>query len=83
MRRTLSRPQSGAAAGHRRHRRHRLVRLCLILAVALLLLGLAAALVGWVGTYLVPVVVILGVVVGSFGLLVWVASTLDDRWYTL
>jgi hypothetical protein len=80
MRRTLSRPQSGAAAGHRRHR---LVRLCLILAVALLLLGLAAALVGWVGTYLVPVVVILGVVVGSFGLLVWVASTLDDRWYTL
>jgi hypothetical protein len=29
------------------------------------------------------VVVILGVVVGSFGLLVWVASKLDDRWYTL
>ena len=79
MRTTVSTPHSGAAADRRR----RLVRLCVILAVALLLLGLAAALVGWVGTYLVPVLVILGVVVGAFGLLVWVASKLDDRWYTL
>ena len=61
-----------------------------MLALALMIAGLIATVVvgpgeaiSWVVTYLIPTLVILGVVVGSFGLLVWVASTLDDRWYTL
>ena len=52
-----------------------------VLAVVLFM-GLAAV-VGGVGTYLVPVVVIIGVVVVLFWPLAWVASELDDRWYTL
>ncbi len=46
-----------------------------------MVLGLAIAL-GW-GTYVVPVAVIIGVIVVSFWLLVWVAGQLSDRWYTL
>ena len=52
------------------------------LGAALVFLGLASF-VGWVGTYLFPVVLVVGVVVSSFALLVWVAGKLDDRWYTL
>jgi hypothetical protein len=62
MRRTHSRPHSGVAFN-----RHRLVRLSTILVVVFLLLGLAVFVSG-VGTYLIPVVVILGVVVGVLGL---------------
>jgi hypothetical protein len=52
-----------------------------VLAVVLFM-GLAAV-VGGVGTYLVPVVMIIGVVVVSFWPLAWVAGKLHDRWYTL
>ena len=53
-----------------------------VLGLVLVFLGLASF-VGWVGTYLFPVVLVVGVVVSSFALLVWVAGKLDDRWYTL
>ena len=76
MRRTAYTPGSGADP-KRRHSR----MLWAALAVAVLLLGLAIAL-GW-GTYVVPVAVIIGVIVMSFWLLVWVAGLLTDRWYTL
>jgi hypothetical protein len=75
MRRTPSTRESAKAA-----KRRRLVRLSMILAVVFLLLGLAVFVSG-VGTYVIPVVVILGGVSGSFALLVWVAGQLDDRWY--
>ena len=58
-----------------------LLMLSAVLAVVLFM-GLAAV-VGGVGTYLVPVVVIIGVVVVLFWPLAWVASELDDRWYRL
>ena len=77
MRRTLSTRESATAA-----KRRRLVRFSVILTVVCLLLSLAVFVSG-LGTYLFPVMVILGVVAGSFALLVWVASQLDDRWYTL
>ncbi len=77
MRRKLSTRGSDKAA-----KRRRLVRLSVILSVVFLLLGLAVFVSG-VGAYVLPVVVILGVVAGSFALLVWVAGQLDDRWYTL
>jgi hypothetical protein len=54
----------------------------MVVLAVVLFKGLTAVL-GWVGTYLVPVVVIFGVVVVSFWPLVWVAGKLDDRWYTL
>ena len=44
----------------------------------MLIVGIVAAIVvgpgmaiGWVGTYLIPVVAILGVMFGAFGLLMW------------
>jgi hypothetical protein len=76
MRRTAYTPGSGVDPKRRRSR-----MLWAALAVAVLLLGLAIAL-GW-GTYVVPVAVIIGVIVVSFWLLVWVAGLLTDRWYTL
>ena len=46
--------------------------------LVLLVVGIVAAIVvgpgmaiGWVGTYLIPVVAILGVMFGAFGLLMW------------
>ncbi len=75
-RRTVSERENGAAT-----ERRSLPMLLAVLAVVLFVV--LAAVVGWVGTYLVPVVVIIGAVVVSFGLLVWVAGKLDDRWYTL
>ncbi len=54
----------------------------MVVLAVVLFKGLTAVL-GWVGTYLVPVVMIIGVVVVLFWPLAWVASKLDDRWYTL
>ena len=76
-RRTASGRGNGLAA-----RRRSLLMLSAVLGLVLLFLGLAS-LVGWVGTYLFPVVVVVGVVVFSFALLVWVAGKLDDRWYAI
>ena len=76
MRRTASTAQPGADTKRRRSR-----LLWAALGVLVLMLGLVIAL-GW-GTYVVPVVVIIGVIVVSFWLLVWVAGLLTDRWYTL
>jgi hypothetical protein len=38
--------------------------------VAAILVGPGVA-IGWVGTYLIPVVAVLGVIVGAYGLLMW------------
>ena len=54
----------------------------MVVLAVVLFKGLIAVL-GWVGTYLVPVVVIIGVVVVSFWPLGWVAGKLDVRWYAL
>ncbi len=59
----------------------RLVLLSAILAVVLLLLGLAAVLVDWVGNVFIPVAVILGVVFFSLSLLVWVVNRISDPPY--
>ena len=53
----------------------------MVVLAVVLFKGLTAVL-DWVGTYLVPVVVIIGVVV-SFWPLGWVAGKLDVRWYAL
>ncbi len=63
------------------NKRRRLVSLSAILAVVLLLLGLAAVLVNWVGNVLIPVAVILGVVFVSISLLVWVVNRIPDPPY--
>ena len=76
-RRAVSGGGNGAATGRRS-----LSMLLGVLGLVLVFLGLASF-VGWVGTYLFPVVLIVAVVVSSFALLAWVAGKLDDRWYTL
>jgi hypothetical protein len=53
----------------------------MVVLAVVLFKGLTAGL-DWVGTYLVPVVVIISVVV-SFWPLGWVAGKLDVRWYAL
>ena len=53
----------------------------MVVLAVLLFKGLTTVL-DWVGAYLVPVVVIIGVVV-SFWPLGWVAGKLDVRWYAL
>ena len=63
------------------NKRRRLVSLSAILAVVLLLLGLAAVLVNWVGNVLIPVAVIVGVVFVSISLLVWVVNRISDPPY--
>ncbi len=75
-RRTVSGRGDGAAA------KRRLLPMLLAVLAVVSFVGLAVV-VDWVGTYLVPLAVIIGGVVVSFGLLVWVAGKLDDRWYTL
>ena len=54
----------------------------MVVLAVLLFKGLTTVL-DWVGTYLVPVVVIIGVVVVSFWPPGWVAGKLDVRWYAL
>ncbi len=76
-RRTASGGENGVVG-----RRRSPLMVSAVLGLVLLFLGLASF-VGWVGTYLFPVLLIVGVVVLSFALLVWVAGKLDDRWYTL
>ncbi len=53
-----------------------LLRLLILLAGICVLVGLVGAVVGWVGTYLVPAVVILAVVIYIVALGLWVA----ERW---
>jgi hypothetical protein len=59
--------------------RRRLATLSTGLAVVLLLFGLAAVSVDWVGTYLLPVVVAFVVLVVSLGLLAWAIITLYNK----
>jgi hypothetical protein len=60
--------------------KHPLVRRLAILAVVFLVTGLAAV-VGpnWVGLYVLPVVVIVGVVYGAIILMMWVIGGWPDR----
>lgn len=72
--------QEKRASGNRR----RLLALLTILAVMIVLMVLAAV-VGWVGAYLLPVAVILGVVIAAVALLMWALDRLPtppsrDRW---
>jgi fatty acid desaturase len=64
--------------------RRRLLALLAIPAVVIILMALAAV-VGWVGAYLIPVVVILGVIIAAVALLMWALDRLPtppsrDRW---
>jgi hypothetical protein len=78
------RHENGAPANHRP-----LVALSTTLAFLLgsVAVGLLAAVVGpgnlyyWVGTYLVPVMVLLGVVIAVLALLVWALKRLPDPPY--
>jgi hypothetical protein len=48
-----------------------LLRLLVLLAGICVLVGLVGAVVGWVGTYLVPAVMILAVVILAVALIMW------------
>jgi hypothetical protein len=54
----------------------RVVLVLLLLVLVPFVLAGPYATIGWVGTYLVPVVVLFGVLVGSFALLAWAVLTL-------
>ena len=54
----------------------RVVFVLLLLVLAPFVLAGPYATIGWVGTYLVPVVVVFGVLVGLLALLAWVILTL-------
>ncbi len=56
--------------------RRSLLRLLVLLAGICVLAGLVGAVVGWVGTYLVPVVVILAVAIYIVALVMWAV----ERW---
>jgi hypothetical protein len=56
--------------------RRRLLKLLVLLAGICVLVGLVGIVVGWVGTYIVPVVVAFVVLVVSLGLLAWAILTL-------
>jgi cytochrome c biogenesis protein CcdA len=56
--------------------RRSLLRLMVLLAGICVFVGLVGIVVGWVGTYIVPVVVILAVVIYIVALGLWVA----ERW---
>jgi xanthine/uracil permease len=62
-----------------------LLRLLVLLAGICVLVGLVGAVVGWVDTYLVPVVVILVVIIFTLSLVMWAVERLPeppnrDRW---
>jgi branched-subunit amino acid permease len=63
--------------------RHRLAALSTIVVVVLVVV--AATVVGpgkaidWLGNYLIPVLIVLGVIVGVFGLATWEIAKLQDR----
>ena len=58
--------------------RRSLLRLLVLLAGICVLVGLVGAVVGWVGTYLVPAVVILAVVILVVALIMWVVERLPE-----
>jgi cytochrome c biogenesis protein CcdA len=58
--------------------RRSLLRLLVLLVGICLLVGLVGAVVGWVGTYLVSVVVILAVVIYVVALLMWALGRWPD-----
>ncbi len=55
-----------------------LLRLLVLLAGICVLAGLVGAVVGWVGTYLVPAVVILAVVILVVALVMWAVERLPE-----
>jgi uncharacterized membrane protein len=55
-----------------------LLRLLVLLAGICVLVGLVGAVVGWVGTYLVPAVMILAVVILVAVLVMWAVERLPD-----
>ena len=62
-----------------------LLRLLVLLAGICVLVGLVGVVVGWVGTYLVPVVVIFVVMIFTLALVMWAVERLPeppnrDRW---
>jgi hypothetical protein len=62
-----------------------MLRLLVLLAGTCVLVGLVGAVVGWVGTYLLPVVVILVVAIYIVALVMWAVERLPeppnrDRW---
>ena len=61
-------------------RPHRLITTLAVIIVVVMGFVALAAVVGpnWIGTYLVPVLVVFGVLVGSFGLLVWGCQALQQ-----
>ena len=58
--------------------RRSLLRLLVLLAGICVLAGLVGAVVGWVGTYLVPVVVILAAAIYIVALVLWAIERLPD-----
>jgi cytochrome c biogenesis protein CcdA len=58
--------------------RRSLLRLLVLLAGICVLVGLVGAVVGWVGTYLVPAVMILAVVILVVALIMWAIERLPD-----
>jgi fatty acid desaturase len=70
MRTTASKRESGVAANRRL-----LLTLLVILAAICVFMGLAAV-VGWVGTYVFPVVLLISVGIGTFLLLTLVVKRL-------
>jgi cytochrome c biogenesis protein CcdA len=58
--------------------RRSLLRLLVLLAGICVLVGLVGAVVGWVGTYLVPAVVILAVVILVVALIMWAIERLPE-----
>src|ERR671917_2399120 len=55
-----------------------LLRLLVLLAGICVLVGLVGAVVGWVGTYLVPAVVILVVIIFTLALVKWAVERLPE-----
>jgi hypothetical protein len=58
--------------------RRSLLRLVFLLTGICVLAGLVGAVMGWVGTYLVPVVVILAVVILVVALVMWAVERLPE-----
>jgi hypothetical protein len=58
--------------------RRSMLRLLVLLAGICVLAGLVGAVVGWVGTYLVPVVVILVVAIYIVALVMWAVERLPE-----
>src|SRR5918997_3249755 len=58
--------------------RRSLLRLLVLLAGTCVLVGLVGAVVGWVGTYLVPAVMILAVVILAVALIMWAIERLPE-----